>query len=230
MTAQIQRGAGALIAIFLLSACGTVAANGNTTTSQASAAANATDSSSTTAAITTTTVAVRQAIGKPVTLGAGSFTGGTNVAVGLYDVTTVNGQSGNFIVTGTDNIDEILGVTDGIGVPKIRTPISTGDSIQIENLSQVIFTPVSTPYVTSHSTVNLYAGTFTVGQDIGAGRYVATTPTGDSGNFIVTGTDNVDEILGVTDGIGVPSVTTNLTNGDTIQISGLSQVTMTAVN
>jgi TM2 domain-containing membrane protein YozV len=176
------------------------------------------------------TAPTRKVTGTVTTLGAGNFNGGTDVAVGLYNVTTLSGQSGNFIVTGTDNYDEILGVSDGQGVPEVRAQISKGDQIQISSLSSVTFTPVTTPYVTTHSTLNLYAGTFIVGQDIGAGRYVATTSAGSSGNFIVTGTDNVDEILGVSGGQGVPSVSTNLTNSDVIQISGLSQVTLTATN
>jgi hypothetical protein len=160
-----------------------------------------------------------------VTLGAGNFTGGTDVAPGLYNVTAGPGQSGNFIVQGTDTYDEILGgdPTDG-GVPEVRAQISTGDQIQISGLSQVTFTPVSTPLVKSYAPVTLYAGTWTVGQDLGPGRYVATPGAGQSGNFIITD-EGVDEILGgdPTDG-GVPSVNFTVKNGDTIEISSLSQV------
>jgi hypothetical protein len=39
--------------------------------------------------------------------------------------------------------------------------------------------------------------------------------------------EDVDEILGVSDGQGVPSVTVNVSNGDIIEISGLEQVSMT---
>jgi hypothetical protein len=66
-----------------------------------------------------------------------------------------------------------------------------------------------------------------VGQDIGAGTYVATTTPGSTGNFIVNGSNSVDEILGQNGAGGVPSVTTDLSNGDVITISGLNQVTMT---
>jgi hypothetical protein len=178
----------------------------------------------------TATPAGRQVKGTLVTLGAGTFAGGQDVAVGLYDVTTAAGQSGNFIVSGTDTYDEILG-PDGIGdgVPMVRTQISSGDQIQISGLSAVTFTPVSTPFVTSHTTVNLYAGTWNVGQDIGAGRYVATPGAGQSGNFIVSGNDSYDEILGGGSDVGgVPSVSVSLTKGDVITISSLSQVVMTA--
>jgi hypothetical protein len=167
------------------------------------------------------TQAVRQVTGKATTLGAGTFSGGKDVPVGLYDV-TAPGQSGNFIVSGTDSYNEIFGQ----GVTKIRAQISDGDKIELSGLSSVTFTPVSTPFVTTYKLVTLYAGTFIVGQDIGAGRYVATTTPGSSGNFIVSGADSVNEILGQ-NGVGsVPSVTTDLTDGDVITISGLGQVTM----
>jgi len=91
-----------------------------------------------------------------------------------------------------------------------------------------MFTPVTTPLVRTHSLVHLFAGTFTVGQDIGAGRYVATPAAGQSGNFVVGGNGSANEILGGSAKFGgVPSVTTNLTNGDVITISSLSDVTMT---
>lgn len=179
----------------------------------------------------TANVATRQVKGTAVTLGAGTFTGGTDVAVGLYDVTPGAGQSGNFIVTGTDSYDEILGVSDGQGEPSVRAQISKGDQIQISGLSSVTFTPVTAPYITTHTLVTLGAGTWVVGQDIGAGRYVATPAAGQSGNFIVTGNDNYDEILGGGSATGgVPNVTVNLTKGDVIQISGMYDVTMTPSN
>jgi hypothetical protein len=173
---------------------------------------------------TTTTTPGRKVTGKTTTLGAGTFKGGSDVPTGLYNVTGGGGQSGNFIVQGTDTYDEILGSD---GVPKVRAQISSGDTIQISGLATVIFTPVTTPLKTKHAAVTLFAGTFTVGQDIGAGRYVATPGAGQSGNFIVEA-ENVDEILGgsTADG-GVPSVTTDLANGDIIDISGMSTVTMT---
>jgi hypothetical protein len=160
--------------------------------------------------------------GKATTLGAGTFTGGTDVAPGLYDVTAGTGQSGNFIVTGTNEYDEILGGSDG--VPKVRAQISNGDSIKIDSLSQVVFTPVTTPLVTGHVPVTLYAGTWTVGEDLGPGRYVAMPGSGESGNFIIEA-QGVDEILGGSD--GVPNVTFNVNKGDIVSIASLSQVTLT---
>ncbi len=174
----------------------------------------------------TTTVPTRQVKGTAVTLGAGNFTGGTDVAPGLYDVTTGPGQSGDFIVHGTDSYNEVLDSSGSQGVPKIRVQISNGDLIQISSLSQVIFTPVSTPLVTTHTAVTLYAGTWTVGQDVGPGRYGATPGTGHSGKFIIT-SEGVNVILGGNPSLGgVPSVTFNVQNGDVIEISGLEQVTL----
>jgi hypothetical protein len=159
-----------------------------------------------------------------VTLGSGRFVGGTDVAPGLYDVTTGPDQSGHFVVTGTDSYNETLGTG---GVPKIRVQISNGDIIQISGLSQVFFTPVSTPFVTSHSAVVLYAGTWTVGQDLGPGGYVATPGPGQSGKLIIT-SEGVNVVLGDDPNRGeVPSVTFDVQSGDVIEITGLAQVNLT---
>ena len=169
----------------------------------------------------------RQVAGKSATLGSGTFTGGTDVAVGLYDVTAGAGESGNFMVDGTDSYNEILGSGD-LGVPKVRVQISNGDKIEISSLTQVTFTPVATPFVTTLTTTTIYAGTFIVGQDVAPGRYVATPGAGQSGNFIVSGNDSYNEILGGDSTYGgVSKVTVNLSKGDVIDISSLSEVTLT---
>ena len=146
---------------------------------------------------------------------------------GLYDVTTGPGQSGNFIVNGTDSYNEVLDSSGSQGVPKIRVQISSGDQIQISDLSQAFFTPVSTPFVTTQSPVTLYAGTWTVGQDLGPGKYVATPGTGQSGTFIIT-SEKVNARISGDPGSGADSsVTFNVQIGDVIEISGLKQVTLT---
>jgi hypothetical protein len=141
-------------------------------------------------------------------------------------VTTDPGQSGRFIVAGADSYNDILASSGTRGVPKIRVQISTGDKIRISRLSDVMFTPVSTPFVTSQSAVTLYAGTWTVGQDLGPGRYVATPGAGQSGKFIIK-SEGVDQILGGDPTLGeVPSVTFSVNNGDIIDISGLGEVAL----
>lgn len=176
--------------------------------------------------------AVRVPKGTATTIGAGTFTGGQDVAAGLYDVTTAAGQSGNFMVSGADSYNEILG-DDGYsgGVAKIRVTISNGDKIEISSLSQVVFTPVTTAFASSYATTSLYTGIFTVGEDVVAGRYTVTPGAGQSGNFIVSGDDSYNEILGgdSTTG-GVPSLKVNLTKGDKIEISSLNDVTFTPSN
>lgn len=167
----------------------------------------------------------RQVTGTLTTIGAGTFTGGKDVPIGLYDVTAGGGQSGNFIVHGSDSYNEILGST---GVDKVRAKISADSQIQISSLSSVTFTPVTAAFVTSQTTINLYAGTFTVGEDIAAGDYTVSPGSGQSGNFIVHGRDSYNEILGGdTNYGGVPSLTVSLHEGSEITISSLSQVAFT---
>jgi hypothetical protein len=175
---------------------------------------------------TTTTVPTRKVQGTAVTLGPGSFTGGTDVVPGLYDVTTGTGQSGRFVVTGADRYNDILDSSGTKGVPEIRVQISTGDLIRIWGLADVMFAPVSTPFVTTHSAVTLFAGTWTVGQDLGPGRYVATPGAGQSGKFVIK-SQGVDKLLGGDPRLGgVPSLSFAVKNGDVIEISGLAQVAL----
>jgi hypothetical protein len=161
-----------------------------------------------------------------VTLGSGVFTGGTDVEPGLYDVTTVPGQSGKFVVTGPNNYNEVLDSSGVQGVPDIRVRISAGDRITIWALSEVTFTPVSTPFVTTHSAVTLYAGTWIVGQDLGPGRYVATPGAGQSGAFVIWG-EGFNQLLGGDASLGeVPTATFSVKDGDVIKISGLGEVAL----
>jgi len=164
---------GTVVLIVVLAVIGSLASKGPTTnTNDASKSSSGSGNSATSP--TPTPVPVRQVQGTAATLGAGTFAGGKDVADGLYDVTPGAGESGNFIVTGTDEANDVLGSAGGLGVSKVRARISEGDSIQISSLSRVTFTPVTAPFVTDYKPATLYAGTFTVGQDIGAGRYVAT--------------------------------------------------------
>jgi hypothetical protein len=207
-----------------------------TAASTTAVAATAAPTSPSSAAATTTrplTGAVRHVTGKAVTVGAGTFAAGKDVPPGLYDVTTVAGQTGTFVVGGRDQYNELLGVetAENPVVRKIRVRLSIGDSIQISGLSSVTFTPVTAPLVSADLPATLYAGTWTVGQDIGPGRYVATaTHVLIAGHFIVDG-EHINAILGVgIQGNGenaVRSVTVDLKNGDVITITGLNDVIMT---
>jgi hypothetical protein len=172
-------------------------------------------------------VPTRTVEGTAVTLGSGTFTGGTDVAPGLYDVTTGAGQSGKFVVTGTDSYNAGLDASGTNGVPEIRVQIQTGDRIRITGLSQVTFTPVSTPFVTTQGAASLYAGTWTVGQDLGPGTYIATPGTGQSGKFVIKD-ENINVLLGGDQSLGeIPAVIFTVKNGDVVRISGLGQVALT---
>jgi hypothetical protein len=168
----------------------------------------------------------------PATLGTGTFTGGTDVMAGLYDVTPGVGQSGVVSVDGSDalGMDDQLEVLGGAkGVPTVRMQISRGDVISIRSLSQVTFAPVTHRPMTD-GTTTLHAGNWTVGADIAPGRYVVTTEAGHQGQFVVSdgradGNFKVNTILGGSG--GVASLTVDLRNGDLIKISGLSRVTVT---
>ncbi len=73
----------------------------------------------------------------------------------------------------------------------------------------------------------LNTGTFMVGTDIPEGRYVITAD--GSGNLFIydsTGLPYINEILGGED-LGVKSVTTDISEGDKIEISGIDKVTFT---
>jgi len=177
----------------------------------------------------------RQAQGTATTLGSGTFTVGTDVVPGLYDVSAPNGQSGNFVVRSSASsaaYNEFIGDPSDGSVSKIRVMLTKGEQIQISDMSGVRFTPVTTPLVTAHASTKLYAGTFTVGQDIGAGKYVITPASGESGNLFVDGNNGsdknkIDVILGSDSDGNVPSVTTVLNAGDIITLSGIDSVTFT---
>ena len=168
----------------------------------------------------------RSTTGVLTTIGAGSFLGGSDVEIGLYDVTGAVGESGNFIISGLDGYNEILG--GSFGVQKVRAQIEDGDEINISGLSAVTFTPVDDDFVTDYAAIDIYSGTFVVGQDVAAGRYVATPGVGESGNFITDGLLGYNEILG--GDFGVPELTVSLEDGDVISISGLDTVTLTPTN
>jgi hypothetical protein len=184
-------------------------------------------STTTTTAAPIATTATRQVEGTAVIIGSGTFVGGTDVAPGLYDVAPGPNQSGEFVVTGTDNYDEVLGSPGTQGVPQIRVRISTGDQIQVSGLSQVFFTPVATPFVMTHSAVTLSAGTWTVGQDLGPGQYVAAPGAGERGTVVVASEGINETVSGDPSQGSAPSFRFNVKDGDVIEISGLGQLTLT---
>lgn len=178
------------------------------------------------------TIKARQVIGTATNLGAGTFTVGTDIKAGLYDVTPTDG-SGNLIITNKDktlNTNEVLGNLDDIGVSKVRVKISDGDTIKLESINNTHFEPVTNPFVTTYQLTTLYAGRWIVGEDIAIGKYNVTTIKG-SGNFIIydsLGIPETNEILG--GDYGVSNVTVTLKEGDIINLASLNQVNFTPMN
>lgn len=158
--------------------------------------------------------------GEETTLGSGTFIVGQDIPVGLYDVTVAPGESGNFITSG--GINSILG--SEYGVTKVRAPLTENEEITISGLNTVTFTPVTAAFVTNHGDIELYSGKFVVGEDVGEGRYKVEPAAGEGGNFITSG--GVNEILGGE--YGVNETTINLRNGETVTISGIETVRLTA--
>lgn len=156
---------------------------------------------------------------EPVSIFAGDWVGGEDVPAGRYVITGTG--SGNFVIwRGTSlHVNQILG-EGRMGVTSVTTDIKDGDSIEISRLNEVTFTPV-TERVLSNS---LTTGHWVVGEDIEAGTFTVTAPSG-SGNFVVWRGNSLrtNEILG--DGtFAVEQVRVNLENGDRISISGLERV------
>lgn len=79
--------------------------------------------------------------------------------------------------------------------------------------------------------VELFSGTWTVGEDIPAGRYEITAGEGESGNiFIGEGVKKINEILGTSEfGLGISKITVDLIDGDPIEIKGLNTVIFTPI-
>ena len=156
---------------------------------------------------------------EPVTLTTGEWFGGDDVPAGRWIITGTG--SGNFVIWRNTNlrVNEILG-GGTFGVVSVTTDIAEGDEITISGLSNVTFTPVTERTLSN----SLSAGHWIVGQDIEAGAFDASAPSG-SGNFVIWRGNSLrtNEILG--DGsFGVESVRVNLADGDRINISGLDRV------
>lgn len=153
--------------------------------------------------------------------GAGEYTVGTHLDGGRYDI-TFNGD-GNFTVYNGNNLltNEIGGSN---GISKYRAIFVNGSTFKIASMG-IHTTPVKQE-LKSYGDISLYAGYWIVGQDITAGRYKVTAPSG-SGNFIIYNSNSVpktNEILGTN---GVQDVTVNLENNDIINIANLNQINFT---
>lgn len=219
----------------IITLCVTCVGCGDSSTTKDTSGDKSSKSASTSTSSKTKTkpeVKQRQVEGKATDLGAGTFTVGKDIPEGLYDVTPADGQ-GNFTSSNESKMDlainEILGVSDGMGVSKVRVKLVKDQQIKLESINKTHFEPVTAQFVTDHKAISLYSGRFVVGEDIGKGRYTA-TPASGGGNFIVTSKDGdgkSNEVLGEN---GVKQVTVDLSDGDIINISSLNQVNFAPAN
>lgn len=208
------------------SGSGSTSGSSSPAASSSSASAQSSDSSSAKASAQTRD----NSTAKAVTLGAGTWTVGTDVQPGRYVITTTSG-AGNISSTDADAwlvINEILAAdpsASGQGVKSVTTDVKSGQKIQIQGLNAVVFTPATTKESTSLTT-----GSWKVGVDIPAGSYTATPANGsESGNFVVYsgGLPLTNEILDGTGANGVKSVHVSLSDGDIVYVSSLNQVNLT---
>lgn len=163
-----------------------------------------------------------------IELFSGEWVVGEDISAGRYEITSTS-TSGNFVVMNESNlpiVNEILGDNAfDMGVSSITIDLSKGQIINISGMDDVLFTPIES----SLKEGSLTAGTWIVGTDVKAGKYIATTPKG-SGNLVVTSNSIpvVNEIL-TSDkdssmGLGVEKVQLSLKEGQVIIVSGVNEV------
>ncbi|WP_323067579.1 hypothetical protein [Limosilactobacillus reuteri] len=123
------------------------------------------------------------------TLGAGKYKVGEDIKPGRY---TITAQSGSGNVTGSNDLNIILGDTtdDDLGqVDSYTMDLKKGAKVEIDGIESTNFAPVTKR---SFQT-NLKAGQWVVGKDIKPGRYTIKATAG-SGNL--TSNEGINEILG----------------------------------
>lgn len=166
----------------------------------------------------------RKVVGVTKDLGAGQFTVGKDIEKGIYDVTPAGGQ-GNFVINDSKGkllTNEIIGDGD-LGCKKVRIVISNGDVIKLSGINKTHFEPVTSDLIKDHVEAVLYSGYWSVGQDLGSGRYKVCENKSNSSNFVVydkSGRLKANEIVSSSGDLGVKEYTIELSEGDLINISG----------
>lgn len=130
-------------------------------------------------------------------------------------------------IQATEGADDI-GITGAADTEDNSDTTDTEEDTKQEDTNEI--TPDDTAVSRDNSSAKLTVlnpGNFVVGTDIPQGRYVITS--NESGNLFINSKDGesyINEILGGGE-LGVESVTTDITEGDTIEISGMDEVTFT---
>ena len=154
-------------------------------------------------------------LGGTITLNAGTWLVGADITQGRYVITGSN--SGSLLVWRGDTllVSEVLG-GGNTGVSSVTTYLLNGDKIEINGISNTIFTPANRTLSRTLGT-----GNWIVGVDIVAGQFYATTSSG-SGNLVIwRGSDmRTNENLSA----DLEAVRVELVAGDIITVSGLERV------
>ncbi|WEV51868.1 hypothetical protein OZX69_03985 [Lactobacillus sp. ESL0731] len=155
---------------------------------------------------------------KTVTLNAGIYKVGRDIAPGRYKITIVKG-SGNISSDNESNDEEINAIIgkdyDDDQVTSYTVDLVKKEKIELDDIEETKFTPITNrQYKTS-----LSAGSWEVGKDIKPGRYTIVATKG-SGNISSDGSnddDDINEILGTTvdkDDDQITKFTATLTKGE----------------
>lgn len=215
-----------ILLIVVIIVVASVNSNGGPSSPSSSVASPSSSSTPTSKTSTPTSKTRDNSTAKAVTLGAGTWTVGSDVQAGRYVIAPVSGL-GNLSSTGAkDNMDinEVVDSTGENGVKSWTGDLTSGMKVEIQGVNEMSFTPASTKLSTSVTT-----GVWTVGVDIPAGSYTATpAESTEIGNFIVyvNGLPLTNEVMDGTGANGVKSVHASLSDGDVVSVSELGGVNL----
>ncbi|MDR2374688.1 MAG: hypothetical protein LBD77_11490 [Bifidobacteriaceae bacterium] len=155
-----------------------------------------------------------------VTLTEGSYTVGTDIQPGHYEITSDGDLTGSLrIESPTDpfKANELLGEGEfGLGSPKYITDLATGDVVRWQGAPSITLTPAETRLMD-----RLTPGNYVVGLDVAPGAYTV-KPVGEwSGNLLVYATDStvlVNEIIDA----GADDLPITLQDGQLVSVSGVT--------
>lgn len=165
-------------------------------------------------------------------LGEGTWRAGIDIAPGRYHICA--GQGSGTITSvktgGQMGLNETFAAVPvpGIRVHTITTDIAKGETLTITGLEDVTFTPAAQVMSTTIS-----AGTWVVGFDVPAGDFTAVAPRADEQGSVAIQVDNAtvsSAVLGRRTGTGEESLPLHLTEGQTLVIQGLNEVTLEKVD
>ncbi|WP_251900671.1 hypothetical protein [Lactococcus lactis] len=167
-------------------------------------------------------------VSKTYNLSAGNYAVGTDIPVGVANITATSGQ-GN-LMTESGSINEMFGIDDGDGMYTSsynNAELKKGDVLELNSGLKITlnYSEVKSninPWTYNDSAAKqLGTGTYTVGKDFPAGVYKIVAVSG-SGN-LSDSSGIINEMFGVDDGSGMYNSQYNgapFTDGDKLEVSG----------